>query len=97
MASSGMLRHVALVRRVTWCNIPEDTILNFVCLFLSPDSMYYGITLTKQSKHHRNINFFGPTTLRATICYNMLRLAQPKAGDVIIDPLCGGGSIPIEV
>jgi 23S rRNA G2445 N2-methylase RlmL len=59
--------------------------------------MYYGIALTKESKHHRNINFFGPTTLRATICYNMLRLAQPKAGDVIIDPMCGGGSIPIEV
>jgi 23S rRNA G2445 N2-methylase RlmL len=59
--------------------------------------MYYGITLTKESKHHRNINFFGPTTLRATICYSMLRLAQPKAGDIVIDPLCGGGSIPIEV
>lgn len=59
--------------------------------------MYYGIALTKESKHRRNINFFGPTTLRATICYNMLRLAQPKAGDIIIDPMCGGGSIPIEV
>lgn len=59
--------------------------------------MYYGIALTKESKHHRNINFFGPTTLRATICYNLLRLAQPKVGDIIIDPMCGGGSIPIEV
>jgi 23S rRNA G2445 N2-methylase RlmL len=27
----------------------------------------------------------------------MLQLAQPKAGDIIIDPMCGGGSIPIEV
>lgn len=63
----------------------------------SLDSMYYGIALTKESKHRRNINFFGPTTLRATICYNMLRLAEPKTGDIIIDPMCGGGSIPIEV
>lgn len=40
---------------------------------------------------------FGPTTLRATICYNLLRLAHPKPGDIIIDPMCGSGSIPIEV
>ncbi|PNF19679.1 hypothetical protein B7P43_G16060 [Cryptotermes secundus] len=74
--------------------------LNFydleIMLNIREDSMYYGMTLTKESKHHRNINFFGPTTLRATICYNMLRLGRPKVGDIIIDPLCGGGSIPIE-
>ncbi|CAG5093892.1 Similar to Thumpd3: THUMP domain-containing protein 3 (Mus musculus) [Cotesia congregata] len=46
--------------------------------------------------HRRNIAFFGPTTLRATVCYNLLRLAKPKPGEIIIDPMCGGGSIPIE-
>lgn len=55
------------------------------------------LRVTHESKHHRNITCFGPTTLRSTICYNMLRLASPKPGDVIIDPMCGGGSIPIEV
>lgn len=40
---------------------------------------------------------FGPTTLRATVCYNLLRLAHPNPGDIIIDPMCGSGSIPIEV
>ena len=25
------------------------------------------------------------------------RLAEPQLGDVICDPMCGGGSIPIEV
>lgn len=57
---------------------------------------YISISLNQESNHHRNIKFFGPTTLRATICYNMLRLCDPKPGDIIIDPLCGAGSIPIE-
>lgn len=53
--------------------------------------------VTYESKHRRNIASFGPTTLRSTICYNLLRLANPKPGDIIIDPMCGGGSIPVEV
>uniref|UniRef100_A0A1B6JTN3 THUMP domain-containing protein n=1 Tax=Homalodisca liturata TaxID=320908 RepID=A0A1B6JTN3_9HEMI len=68
-----------------------DIVLNII------DSMaYVGLGLTRQSKHRRNITHFGPTTLRATVCYNLLRLGSPKVGDVVIDPLCGGGSIPIE-
>ncbi|XP_017759751.1 PREDICTED: THUMP domain-containing protein 3-like [Eufriesea mexicana] len=54
------------------------------------------LRVTPESKHHRNITCFGPTTLRATICYNLLRLAHPNPGDIIIDPMCGSGSIPIE-
>ncbi|KOC59844.1 THUMP domain-containing protein 3 [Habropoda laboriosa] len=54
------------------------------------------LRVTHESKHRRNIMCFGPTTLRATVCYNLLRLAQPNPGDIIIDPMCGGGSIPIE-
>lgn len=53
--------------------------------------------MTHKSKHNRNIINFGPTTLRSTICYNLLKLANPKPGDIIVDPMCGGGSIPIEV
>lgn len=55
------------------------------------------LRVTSESKHRRNIVHFGPTTLRATVCYNLLRLAKPKPGDIIIDPMCGSGSIPIEV
>lgn len=55
------------------------------------------LRITHESKHHRNIICFGPTTLRATVSYNLLRLAHPNPGDIIIDPMCGSGSIPIEV
>ncbi|XP_062593310.1 tRNA (guanine(6)-N2)-methyltransferase THUMP3-like [Saccostrea cucullata] len=52
--------------------------------------------LTRQSLHHRFIKAFGPTALRATIAYNMLRLCKIEPGEVICDPMCGGGTIPIQ-
>lgn len=61
------------------------------------DLLITHLRVTHESKHRRNIASFGPTTLRSTICYNLLRLANPKPGDIIIDPMCGGGSIPVEV
>lgn len=61
------------------------------------DQLITHLRVTHKSMHHRNIINFGPTTLRSTICYNLLKLANPKPGDVIVDPMCGGGSIPIEV
>lgn len=67
-----------------------------VVLNINDNEGYVTFALTKESMHRRNIAYFGPTTLRATHCYNMLRMAQIQAGDVVVDPLCGGGSIPIE-
>jgi len=57
---------------------------------------YFGIALTKHSLHKRSIEHFGPTTLRATICASMLQLADIQTGEIVCDPMCGGGSIPIE-
>ncbi|KAF7989663.1 hypothetical protein HCN44_008337 [Aphidius gifuensis] len=54
------------------------------------------LRVTNESLHRRNITYFGPTTLRATVAYNLISLAEPKPGEIIIDPMCGGGSIPIE-
>ncbi|KAL1122225.1 hypothetical protein AAG570_003630 [Ranatra chinensis] len=67
-----------------------------VVLNIASDAAYVCAALTKESLHKRNITHFGSTTLRATMCYNLLRLAEPIKGDVVIDPLGGGGSIPIE-
>ncbi|XP_062328850.1 THUMP domain-containing protein 3 isoform X2 [Osmerus eperlanus] len=55
-----------------------------------------GIALTEESLHRRNITHFGPTTLRSTLCYGMLRLCKPEPSDVILDPMCGTGAIPLE-
>ena len=54
------------------------------------------LTLTKQSKHLRNIVHFGPTVLRSTVCHGLLRLCGLSSGDIVLDPMCGSGSISIE-
>ena len=44
-----------------------------VTLNIEDEEVTVGIGLTRESLHRRNIDHFGPTTLRPTICYNMLR------------------------
>lgn len=55
-----------------------------------------GISLTNRSLHRRHITHFGKTTLRPTIAYGMLRMCKIMCGETVCDPMCGGGSIPIE-
>ncbi|XP_063071401.1 THUMP domain-containing protein 3 [Engraulis encrasicolus] len=67
-----------------------------VLLNIHYNEMVVGIALTEESLHRRNITHFGPTTLRSTLAYGMLRLCNPQVSDVIIDPMCGTGAIPVE-
>ncbi|XP_018917667.2 tRNA (guanine(6)-N(2))-methyltransferase THUMP3 isoform X2 [Bemisia tabaci] len=67
-----------------------------IVLNVASKSVYVALNLTQESLHRRNIYFFGPTTLQSTTCFNMLQIANPVPGEIVIDPLCGGGSIPIE-
>ncbi|EHB00885.1 THUMP domain-containing protein 3 [Heterocephalus glaber] len=62
-----------------------------VLLTIHDNEMVVGITLTEESFHHRNITHFGPTTLRSTLAYGMLRLCAPQPTDIIVDPMCGTG------
>uniref|UniRef100_A0A1A8P9Z5 THUMP domain containing 3 n=1 Tax=Nothobranchius pienaari TaxID=704102 RepID=A0A1A8P9Z5_9TELE len=67
-----------------------------VLLNIHNEEVVVGIALTEESLHRRNISHFGPTTLRSTLCYGMLRLCKPQVSDVILDPMCGTGAIPLE-
>ncbi|XP_077429949.1 tRNA (guanine(6)-N(2))-methyltransferase THUMP3 [Vanacampus margaritifer] len=67
-----------------------------VLLNIHNTEMVIGIALTEESLHRRNISHFGPTTLRSTLCYGMLRLCKPQPSDIILDPMCGTGAIPLE-
>ncbi|XP_046705375.1 THUMP domain-containing protein 3 [Silurus meridionalis] len=67
-----------------------------VLLNIHNNEMVVGIALTEESLHRRNITHFGPTTLRSTLAYGMLRLCKPQISDVIVDPMCGSGAIPLE-
>ena len=74
----------------------DDAFFSTIALYSFPEQVYYCIGLTKESLFKRTIRHFGPTTLRATICSSLLRLANIGPGDVVVDPMCGGGSIPLE-
>ncbi|XP_030632610.1 tRNA (guanine(6)-N(2))-methyltransferase THUMP3 [Chanos chanos] len=67
-----------------------------VLLNIHNSEVVVGIALTEESLHRRNITHFGPTTLRSTLAYGMLRLCKPQPSDIIIDPMCGTGAIPVE-
>lgn len=84
-----------LVERYGWKVQMKNADLE-VLLAVSGDDVSIGLSLNKESKFKRNITHFGPTTLRSTIAYGLLRMASIKPGDVVVDPLCGGGSISIE-
>ncbi|KAK1796529.1 hypothetical protein P4O66_009568 [Electrophorus voltai] len=67
-----------------------------VLLNIHNNEVVVGIALTEESLHRRNITHFGPTTLRSTLAYGMLRLCKPQISDVVVDPMCGSGAIPLE-
>ncbi|XP_023333810.1 THUMP domain-containing protein 3 [Eurytemora carolleeae] len=60
------------------------------------DQVYVGVALNNSSLFNRTLSHFGPTSLRPTICAAMVRLAKVKVGEIVLDPMCGGGSIPLE-
>ena len=66
--------------------------------YIGEKDFHLGFSLTNHSGplFYRNICFFGRTPTKATICAALLRLAEPKPGDILLDPMCGVGCIPIE-
>ncbi|XP_070558082.1 tRNA (guanine(6)-N(2))-methyltransferase THUMP3-like isoform X2 [Ptychodera flava] len=77
--------------RVDLSHADIDVLLN-----IADRDIQIAIALTRESMHRRNITHFGSTTLRATLAYMMLRLGEIQPGDVVCDPMCGTGAIPIE-
>ena len=60
------------------------------------NSIQIHLQLTNDSLHRRNITHHGITTLRPTICHGLLREGGIETGDIVLDPMTGCGSIPIE-
>ncbi|XP_053650269.2 tRNA (guanine(6)-N2)-methyltransferase THUMP3 [Cherax quadricarinatus] len=67
-----------------------------ILLYIDTEFVYAAVCLTREPMFKRNLTSFGRTNLRSTICYNMIRLAAPQPGEVVIDPMCGGATIPME-
>lgn len=54
------------------------------------------ITLKSLSKRFK-LRFFHPAALKPTIAYGLIRIAEVKEGETVLDPMCGGGTILLEL
>lgn len=76
-------------------NLDNPDIIFFVYIF--KNSCYLGIDIAGFELHKRQYRIFQhPNALRATIAYSLVRIADVKDGDAILDPFTGSGTIPIE-
>ena len=61
------------------------------------DDFILGINLTGRSLHRRGYRVYNhPAALKPTLASAMLQLSGWRLEESIIDPMCGGGTIPIE-
>jgi len=69
-----------------------------VHVFVRESEALLGISLTSSvSMHRRGYRIYDhPAALKPTLAYAMLAIANTRDGEVIVDPMCGGGTIPIE-
>ncbi len=62
------------------------------------DELFIGIELSGDlSWHRRGYRVYDhPAALKPTLAYAMIRLSGMNDGETLLDPMCGGGTIPIE-
>lgn len=77
---------------------PQKTFLGV----LTGNRFVFGLKVTEVlptpliARRPRSRPFFQPSALPAKLARCMVNLAQPKAGEVVLDPFCGTGSILVE-
>lgn len=72
---------------------PDITFL----IFLNQNKAYFGIDFSGRDLNKREYKLFAhPASLRSTIAYSLLRIAELKAKEILLDPFCHSGEIPIE-
>ena len=67
-----------------------------ILLTIKEKKFEIAICLSKVSLYNRYIVAYGITSLRGTIAFNLIQLAEIQTGDIVCDNLCGSGVIPIE-
>jgi len=70
--------------------------LNVICDVIG-NKCVVGLQLTKDSLHKRFKRVFNhPAAIKAPLAFAMLKLANIKENEILLDPFCGGATIPIE-
>ncbi len=72
---------------------PDITFL----IFINQNKAYFGIDFSGRDLNKREYKLFAhPASLRSTIAYSLLRIAELKPKEILLDPFCHSGEIPIE-
>ncbi|MDP7180371.1 MAG: THUMP domain-containing protein [Candidatus Woesearchaeota archaeon] len=66
-------------------------------IYIHKDECYFGIDFSRIELNKRTYRIFThQSSLRGTIAYSLLRIADCKEDQTIVDPFTGSGTIPIE-
>jgi tRNA (guanine6-N2)-methyltransferase len=106
MAGQHQFRRVDLARAVTrgideredhsWRFSPDDADVEFWVTLLD-DELILAIRLTDERMRHREYKVAQlPGSLRPSVAAALAWLSQPGPDDLVLDPLCGAGTILIE-
>jgi len=77
------------------CDLTNPDIIFYVYIF--DNNCYFGIDFTGFDLSKRDYRIFTmPSSLKATIAYSLVRIADYKSGQVLLDPFSGSGEIAIE-
>ncbi len=70
--------------------------VEFLCL-VRGDEFILGLNTTGESLHKRHYRVYDhPAALKTTIASAMIKISGWKPREPLLDPMCGGGTIPIE-
>jgi 23S rRNA G2445 N2-methylase RlmL len=96
-ARKALVRGLAGKLPASWRHVEENAAIE-IWLTIYEATAVCGIRLSDRSMRHRTYKLeHQPASLRPTIAAAMVRLANIGPGQVIIDPMCGAGTILAEV
>jgi 23S rRNA G2445 N2-methylase RlmL len=76
-------------------NLDNPDITFFV--FISENEAFFGVDFAGIDLSKREYKVFShPATLKGTVAYSLLRIADYRKEEVLLDPFTGSGTIPIE-
>jgi len=66
-------------------------------IIIENETVFFGLRLFKEPLHKRDYKKHSlPASLKSNIAYSMLELANVTKKEIVLDPMCGIGTIPIE-
>ena len=66
-------------------------------IIIENENVFFGLRLFKEPLHKRYYKKHSlPASLKSNIAYSMLELGNVTKKDIVLDPMCGIGTIPIE-